>query len=132
MAAWNFADVWEVVASRLPDAPALVHGERVVDWRTFDAHADGVAAALLDAGLRRQDKVAQYLHNAPEYLETVYAAWKAALVPVNTNYRYGEDEIVALWENADVLAVVFHGCFSDLAGRVRARRRQIRLWLWVD
>src|SRR3954470_17474821 len=131
MAAWNFADVWEVVASRLPDAPALVHGERVVDWRTFDAHADGVAAALLDAGLRRQDKVAQYLHNAPEYLETVYAAWKAALVPVNTNYRYGVDEIVALWENADVEAVVFHASLASTAAAVRVRLPQIRLWLCV-
>src|SRR6476659_2326443 len=101
MTAWHFADVWEVVAARLPDAPAPVHGDRVVDWRTFDAHADGVGAALLDAGLGRQAKVAQYLYNAPEYLETVYASWKVGLVPVNTNYRYGTDEIVALWANAD-------------------------------
>lgn len=129
---WNIADVWEVVARRVPDAPALLHGDRVIDWRTFDAHADGVAAALLDAGLGRQDKVAQYLANGPEYLESVFAAWKAALVPVNTNYRYGEDEIVALWDNADVMAVVFHAAFTGLAGRARLRLPGIRLWLWVD
>ncbi|MEY2552408.1 MAG: 3-oxocholest-4-en-26-oate---CoA ligase, partial [Ilumatobacteraceae bacterium] len=97
---WNFADVWEVVARRVPDAPALVHGDTTIDWKTFDARAAGVSAALLDAGLGHQDKVAQYLYNAPEYLESVFATWKAALVPVNTNYRYGEEEIVALWDNA--------------------------------
>jgi acyl-CoA synthetase (AMP-forming)/AMP-acid ligase II len=129
---WNFADVWEVVAQQVPDAPALIHGETVVDWRTFDARADGVAAALLDAGLGRQNKVAQYLTNGPEYLESVFATWKAALVPVNTNYRYGEDEIVALWDNADVAAVVFHGAFAGIAERARRRLPGIRLWLWVD
>src|SRR3954469_24175034 len=60
---WNFADVWEVVADRLPESPALLHGARVIDWRTFDAHADGIASALLGAGLERQDKVAHYLYN---------------------------------------------------------------------
>ena len=30
MAAWNFATMWEIVADKLPDAPALVHGDRVV------------------------------------------------------------------------------------------------------
>jgi acyl-CoA synthetase (AMP-forming)/AMP-acid ligase II len=91
-----------------------------------------VSAALLDAGLGHQEKVAQYLSNAPEYLESVFATWKAALVPVNTNYRYGEDEIVSLWDDADVAAVTFHGAFADLAGRARQRLPGIRLWLWVD
>jgi 3-oxocholest-4-en-26-oate---CoA ligase len=129
---WNFADVWEVVARRVPDAPALVHGDRVIDWKTFDAHASGIATTLLAAGLERQDKVAQYLPNCPEYLESVFASWKAALVPVNTNYRYGADEIVALWDNADVAAVVFHGSFTETAERVRDRLPGIRSWLWVD
>jgi acyl-CoA synthetase (AMP-forming)/AMP-acid ligase II len=110
----------------------LFHGDATIDWKTFDARANGVAAALLDAGLGHQDKVAQYLYNAPEYLEAVFATWKAALVPVNTNYRYGEDEIVALWDNADVAAVVFHGAFAGLASRARQRLPGIRLWLWVD
>src|SRR4051812_12405111 len=132
MTAWNFADVGEVVASRLPDAPALVHGERVIDWRTFDAHADGLAAALLDAGLGRQAKVAHHLYNGPEYLETTYASWKAGLVPANTNYRYGADEVVALWENADVEAVVFHSSLTATVDAARPRLPHIALWLCVD
>ena len=129
---WNFADVWNVVAGRLPDAPALVHGDTVVDWRSFERRASGVASALLDAGLSRQDKVAQYLPNGPEYLESVYAAWKAALVPVNTNYRYGAGEIAQLWDNADVGAVMFHTSFTPVVEQVRARFPGMRLWLWVD
>ena len=129
---WNFADVWEVVAEQLPEAPAQVHGERVVTWGEFDRRADGVARALLDAGLGHQAKVAQYLYNAPEYLESLFGAYKAGMAPVNTNYRYGDDELVYLWDNADVQAVAFHGTFAERIDAVRERLPDVRLWLWVD
>ncbi len=129
---WNFADVWEVVAERMPDAPAQVHGDRVVSWAEFDRRADGVARAFLDAGLGAQAKVAQYLYNGPEYLESLFAAFKAGLVPVNTNYRYGDDELVYLWDNADVEAVVFHGSFTERIESIRHQLPDVDLWLWVD
>jgi len=53
-------------------------------------------------------------------------------VPVNTNYRYTDDELVYLWDNADAVAVVFHGAFTETIERIRARVPRVRLWLWVD
>jgi len=129
---WNFADVWEAVAEARPDAPALAQGGRRATWREFTRRADGVAAGLLRGGLGHQAKVAEYLYNSPEYLETLVGAFKAGLVPVNTNYRYTEDELVYLWDNADVEAVVFHGSFGDRAEAARSRLPGIKLWWWVD
>jgi fatty-acyl-CoA synthase len=132
MPGWNFADVWEVVAETLPDAPALVQGERRQSRAEIDQRANGLARALLDLGVGAQDKVAQYLYNCPEYLETVFGTFKAGLVPVNTNYRYGDDELVYLWDNADAVAVVFHGTFGERIARLRPRLPRIKGWLWVD
>ena len=129
---WNLADVWEQVASRIPDEPAQWHGEQMWTWAEFDRRANGVAAALLAAGFAEQDKVAQYLYNGPEYLESVFAAFKAGLAIVNTNYRYAADELVYLWDNADVVCVVFHGTFAEQCDAIRARVPLVRLWLWVD
>ena len=88
MSNWNFADVWEAVAGRFPAALALRHADRQVSWRDFDERANGVAASLLAAGLGHQDKVAQYMRNRPEYVETVAACYRARLTDVNVNYRY--------------------------------------------
>jgi fatty-acyl-CoA synthase len=129
---WNFADVWETVADELPDAPALVHGSHTLTWRELDHRADNVGRWLLGAGVVEQDKVALYLYNSSEYLEATYAALKIGLVPINTNYRYADDELVYLWENADTVAVVFHGVFVDRIERIRERVPGIRSWLWVD
>ncbi|HRW37915.1 MAG TPA: acyl-CoA synthetase [Aquihabitans sp.] len=132
MAGWNYAEIWEVIAGKIPDAPAQIQGDRTYTWRQFDERANGVAHTLLEAGAAEQDKVAQYLHNCPEYLESMYAAWKAGLVPINTNYRYADDELAYLWTNADCVAVVFHGTFAETIERIRDRVPLVRTWLWVD
>lgn len=132
MAGWNFAELWEQIADRFPDADAQVQGARRFTWREFDQRADSLARYLLDHGATHQDKLALYLYNAPEYLESSYAAYKAALVPVNTNYRYLDEELAYLWDNADAVAVVFHGVFADRVDAVRARLPAVQHWLWVD
>lgn len=129
--AWTFADVWEAIAKSQPETPALVQGQRVVTWRAFDERADALAAHLLAKGLGQQAKVAGYLFNGPEYLETYFAAFKAGLAPVNTNYRYGPEEIVYLFDNADAEAVVFHAGFTELLEKVRARLPKVKAWIAV-
>ena len=132
MGSWNFADIWETVADELPDAPCLVHGDDHRSWSEVDRRADGVAQHLLDAGLERQQAFAQYLYNGNDYMESMYAAFKAAFVPVNTNYRYTADELLYLWDNADAGAVVFHGCFADTIEPIRGQLPKVKAWLWVD
>ena len=132
MAGWNFAELWEAVAERFGDSTAQIQGDRRLTWSETDARANGLARHLLDAGAVHQDKVALYLYNGPEYMETAFAAYKAGLVPVNTNYRYLGDELAYLWDNADAIAVVFHSSFTERVESVRDRVPGVRVWLWVD
>ncbi|MEY2426884.1 MAG: 3-oxocholest-4-en-26-oate---CoA ligase [Actinomycetota bacterium] len=132
MPGWNFADVWEVVAETFPDAPAQIQGDRVISWRQFDERADGIGQWLLGIGAQQQDKVAQYMYNCPEYLESMFGIFKAGTVPVNTNYRYGDEELLYLWDNADAVAVVFHGTFTERIDALRDKLPNIKGWLWVD
>jgi len=82
--------------------------------------------------MEHQDKVALYLYNSIEYMETVTAAFRVGLVPVNTNYRYGKDELLYLWDNADAVAVIFHGIFADTIETLRSDATKVRTWIWVD
>ncbi|QGG94787.1 acyl-CoA synthetase [Actinomarinicola tropica] len=129
---WNFADVIEGIADRYGDRTLLVHGDVHRTWAEADRRADGIARTLLDAGAVEQDKVAQYLYNCDAYMESQMGIFKAGLVPVNTNYRYVEDELAYLWDNADAVAVIFHGCFADRCDAVRPRVPNVRTWIWVD
>ena len=128
---WNLADIYETVARAIPDAPCQIQGERVQSWREFDRRANALAQDLLQAGLGHQSKVAAYLYNCPEYLESYLAAFKAAFVPVNTNFRYGPDELVYLWDNADAEAVIFHASFAQVVDRLRGQLPKVKRWYVV-
>ena len=131
MTVWTFADAWEAIAAVQPERAAFIQGGRVLTWGEFDARADALAAHLIAAGLDRQAKVAAFLYNGPEYIESYYAAFKGGFAPVNTNYRYGPEELFYLFDNADAQAVVFHSSFTDVLETIRGRLPGVKAWIAV-
>ena len=129
--AWNFADVWEAIAAAQPDHPQCIQAERTITWGQFDARADALAAHFIARGMGHRSKVAGYLYNGPEYLESYFAAFKGGFEPVNTNYRYGPEELVYLFDNADAEAVVFHAGFTDIVEAIRPRLPSVKTWIAV-
>lgn len=132
MPEWNYATGWEAVADARADATALVHGDRRVPWRDFDDRAARLATAFAELGVRPDAKVASYLYNGPEYMEGVYAAFKARAVPVNVNYRYLADELVYLLENSDSEVLLFHGALAEHVDSARSRLPGLRAVIQVD
>ena len=60
------------------------------------------------------------------------AAFKLRAVPINVNYRYVEDELRYLLDDADVVAVVFHREFAPKLAAIRASLPELRTYLAVD
>jgi fatty-acyl-CoA synthase len=112
---WSYATVWEGIAGEVPDRVALACGSRRVTWGDFADRAGRLATHLFDAGIRPGDKVAIDVTNRPEYLETVFAAWRVGAVPVNVNYRYVADEVRYVLDNSDARALVHDPEFADAA-----------------
>jgi len=105
----NWATLWEHVAAAVPDRPVIFHRNAEVSYRDFDDHAGRFAAALSNAGVGRDSKVACYLYNCPEYLEAVYGTLKVDAVPVNVNYRYQGSELAEILNDSKAEALVFPG-----------------------
>jgi acyl-CoA synthetase (AMP-forming)/AMP-acid ligase II len=128
----HFAVIWESIADAVPDQAAVVQGDRRVSWRDYEQRAARLAQAFLDAGMGPDSKVGMYLYNSPEYCETNFAALKIRGVPINGNYRYLDNELHYLLDNADVEALVFHTSLGDRVARVRDRLPRLRLLIEVD
>ena len=131
MTDWNFGLIFKANAKKAPHRPAQIHAGISQDWGTFHQRANALAADMLAAGLGHQSKVSCYLYNSPEYLETVFGAFLAGCVPINTNYRYGAEEIIYLFDNADAEAVVFHGVFAEMIDGIRDRLPKVKKWYMV-
>lgn len=128
----NFADMLEIIEREIDrSAPIFIHGDRQVTWGDAARLSNNLAHALVAQGLRPGDKVALYLRNCPEYLIAVAAAVKARLVPVNVNYRYRQDELRYLLDNADARVVVHGDEFRDTVDAIRAALPGVALWAEV-
>lgn len=126
------ATLFEAVADAVPDSIATISGEARQSWAAYDRRAARVAAGFARAGLGKDSKVGLYLPNSSEYLEAHYAAFKLRAVPVNVNYRYLEDELVYLLDNADAEALVFDQRFAERVAAVRGRLPKLKLLAQVS
>ena len=49
----NFGDLFDEIAKRIPDRPAVVYGESTLSWRVLDERSNRLARYLLRAGRLR-------------------------------------------------------------------------------
>lgn len=128
----NLADIWEDVADRLGDAPALIAGEKVTTWAEFDDRAARLGAALQAAGIKPGTKVAINLYNCSEWLETFFALVKIRAVPANVNYRYLDDELVYLLSDAKAEVLFFHASLGERIAPLAAKLPNLKLLVQVN
>ena len=121
----SFATVWERVADAIPDAPAVVQGDRRITYREIDNRAARLTSAFADLGVGPGTKVALFLFNCAEYMECLFALSKLRAVPANVNFRYLGDELAQLVDNADAEVLVHHRSLHDrVVDAHRALRRR--------
>ena len=128
----QFANVWERVADTVGDEIALINGDKKSSWSSFDSKAAKIATILEEHGLKSDSKVGIYLHNSNEYLEAQYGVFKIEGVPINVNYRYKENELIYLLDNADAEAVFFQGCYADRIKAIKDQLPKIKVYIQVD
>jgi acyl-CoA synthetase (AMP-forming)/AMP-acid ligase II len=109
---FNLADIFECVADHVPDRDAVVYDGRRLTFAQLDERATRLAHHLQAHGVAPGDRVGLYLYNGNEYLEGALAAFKLRATPVNINFRYVEDELRYLFEDAEPAAVIYHREFG--------------------
>ncbi|GBP99553.1 AMP-binding protein [Streptomyces spongiicola] len=130
---YNLADLFESVVDVVPDREALRYvdhpgtgARRMLSYAQLDAAANRVAHHLAGAGLKPGEHLGLHLYNGVEYLQTLLGCLKARIVPVNVNYRYVEDELVYLFRDADLAALVFDAEFTGRVAAALPRTEKLR------
>ncbi|MGZ4804470.1 MAG: acyl-CoA synthetase [Acidimicrobiia bacterium] len=129
---YNLADLWERVVDTVPEREALVSGDIRLTYAQVDDRVDRLAHFFTGLGIGPSDHIALYLHNGVEYLEGMLAAFKIRAVPVNVNYRYVEEELRYLFNDADATAVVFHREFAPKLSAIRGDVPQLAHFVSVE
>ena len=142
---FNLATVHEAVAEAVADREAIVFRDRRITYRQLTertrrfanflvgrglgAHTERDALADWDSG---QDHLGIYLYNGNEYLEAMVGAFKARLAPFNVNYRYVDEELLYLLNDAGTKALVFHGSLAEHVAAIRDRVPSLEVLIQVN
>ena len=107
MATFQLADLLEGVADRRGDNLAIICGEQQLSFKALDERATKLAHGLLARGIKKGEHVGLYMTNCAEFVESLLACYKIGVAPININYRYVDDELRYLFNNADMTTVIF-------------------------
>ncbi len=129
---YNIADLFERAVDAVPDRLALVCGDRQLTFREFDKEANRLANHLLAQGFGHGDHIGIYGQNSAEWLIAMMAAFKIRAVPININFRYVEDELAYLFDNADLVAVVADREYLPRIAAVAASVPSLRRVVSID
>ena len=111
----NLAVLLEESAEKYPEKPALILGDRVLDYAGLRAAAKKFANALVSMGVKPGDKVAIMLPNVPEYVISYYGILNAGAVVVPLNGLLQGQEVAYHLDNSDAVAFVAWEDFLDSA-----------------
>ncbi len=130
---FNLADLFEMVVDNVPaDREALICGDARVTYLQLEARANQMGHYLLSRGVKAGDHVGLYMYNCNEYLEAMWACFKIRAVPINVNYRYVKDELLYLFDNAEMVAVVHGREFAPAIAEVREAATAVHTYIAVN
>jgi len=127
----NIASAWEAISDQIGDLTAISTRENSESWEEFEKHAASLAKTFSEQGLKHDSKVAFYCYNGSEYLEGQFAAFKIRAIPANVNYRYLDDELAYILNNADAEAILFDSSLTERVDSVRSRCPKLKVFVRI-
>ncbi len=129
---FNIADMFEMVAGEVPDRDAIVCGDNRVTYQQLDERSSQLAHFMQSRGIKTGSHVGLYMYNCIEYLEAVIACFKLRAVPINVNYRYVNEELLYIFDNADMVACVHGREFIPAIKEIKHAAPDIELFISVE
>ena len=129
---FNIADLFERAVDAVPDRVAVICDGRRLTFKEFDEEANRLANHLRAQGFGHGDHIGIYGQNSLEWIVSMVAAFKIRAVPININFRYVEDELVYLFDNADLVVLIHGREYVDRIAAVQARVPGLRHLIAIE
>ncbi len=129
---FNLADLFEHAVDHFGEREYLVCDGKRRTYRQMEERANRLAHHLAAHGIGPGDHVGIYALNSVEWVETAWAVFKLRAVWININYRYVEDELRYLFDNADLKALVYQRQYAPRVAGVLGAMPRLRHTVVVD
>jgi acyl-CoA synthetase (AMP-forming)/AMP-acid ligase II len=125
---FHLADLFEAVVPLVADRTAMVCGTERRTYAELEERANRLAHWMAAQGIGKDDFVGMYLRNSAAYVEGLIACYKLRAVPINVNFRYVDEELRYLFNDAGLVGVIHD---DDFTPRVDAVRGDVPTLRWT-
>ena len=113
----------EDAARKYPDRACTIFKGAVISYREMNALTDHMAAALVDMGVKKGDRVGIFMPNLPQFVVAYFGILKAGGVVVAVNPTYPVDEILTPVNDAGIEVMFTLSRFYGKVKEVRAKSK---------
>jgi long-chain acyl-CoA synthetase len=117
----NLGELLSNSAKMHPNRSAIVFGSKKISFKALNDSTDKIAAGLMNLGIKKQDKIAIFLDNSPEFLISYFAILKAGGVCVPINYMFKIEEAKFILEDSEAVCIITSRTYLDMAEELRLR-----------
>jgi acyl-CoA synthetase (AMP-forming)/AMP-acid ligase II len=119
-------------ARKFPDKEALVYGETRLTYKQLNGRINRLAHALMDLGIKRDDKVAILAFNCNQFMETYFALAKMGGVAVPINFRLHPEEMAYIINQSDAKALIMGEAFVEIARGIQKDLPQVKDYISIS
>ena len=109
----------EESAKKYPDKPCTIFKDAEISYKEMSKITDQLAAALVDLGVKKGDRVGILIPNTPQFVMAYFAVLKAGGVVVATNPQYTEREIKHQANDSGMKLMILMSNYYELVKRVQ-------------
>ena len=106
-------------AKKYPDKPCTIFKGAEISYKEMSKITDQLAAALVDLGVKKGDRVGVLIPNTPQFVMAYFAVLKAGGVVVATNPQYTEREIKHQANDSGMKLMILMSNYYELVKRVQ-------------
>ena len=121
MIAKNLGELLEISAQKHAHRIAIVFGQKKISYKSLNELTDHIAAGLIELGIKKQDKVALFLDNCPEFVISYFAILKAGAVVIPINYMFKMEEAKYILQDSGAFCLITSRPYVDMAEELRLR-----------
>ena len=116
-------------AGNFPERLAICSGDREWTYAETNERVNRLASGLTDLGLKKDDHVAILHFNCPQFIETLFACFKAGLAVIPINFRLHPKEYRFIIDQSDSVTVVFGEDFADSLQSLRKELPKVKHYI---
>ena len=111
----------EEAARKYPDHACTIFKGAVISYREMNEQSNAMAAALVEMGVKKGDRVGIFMPNLPQFVAAFFGILKAGGVVVAVNPTYPVEEVLTPVNDAGIEVMFTLTRFYDKLKQVRAK-----------